>query len=68
MCSQVVMNRSHIDGETTLSSGPQELSLTEQEQVNGGLVPALIGAFIIRRYGGTIAATAAGAVAGWFSE
>ena len=37
MCSQVVLNSSHIDGKTKLSSGPQELSLTEQELVAGGI-------------------------------
>ena len=46
----------------------RELNVNELEQVNGGLVPALVGGFLIRKYGARAAGFAAGALIAWFAE
>lgn len=47
----------------------RELNVNEIEAVNGGGIGmALVGSFLLRRYGGQIAAGTVGFVAGWLSE
>jgi hypothetical protein len=46
----------------------RELNVNEIGQVNGGLIPALVAGYVVRKYGARIVTGSLGALLGWLSE
>jgi hypothetical protein len=46
----------------------RELNVNEIGQVNGGLIPALVAGYVVRKYGSRIVTGSLGALLGWLSE